>query len=49
MVKLKNSSKKKKDILDFFGIWKDKKELDKIEKIIYEDRKKSKLRDVKFD
>ncbi len=50
MAKSKNKSiKKKKHISDFFGVWKDKVELDKIEKMIYEDRKKFKLRDVNFD
>ena len=35
--------------MDFFGKWPgDKKELDKITKIIYEDRKKAKMREVKF-
>ncbi len=42
-------TEKKKTILDFFGKWPgDKKELDKIEKRIYEDRKKAKLRELKF-
>ena len=41
--------KEKKNLLDFFGKWPgDKKELDKIGKRIYEDRKKAKGREVKF-
>jgi len=40
---------RKKNLMKFFGAWPGpKKELDKIEKIIYEDRKKAKTRDVKF-
>ncbi len=42
-------TKKKKTIMDFFGKWPgDKKELDKIQKMISEDRKKAKTREVKF-
>jgi predicted CopG family antitoxin len=39
---------KKKNLMDFFGIWKDDKELEKIFKQIHEDRKKFALREVKF-
>ena len=40
---------KRTNLLDFFGKWPgDKKELDKIEKMIYNDRKKFKTREVKF-
>lgn len=52
MAKSKNKSiKKKKDILDFFGIWadKDEREIENMKKMIYKDRKKFKLRDVNFD
>ncbi len=42
-------SAKKKDIMDLWGKWPGgKEELDRIEKMIYEDRKKFKLRAVKF-
>ena len=41
--------KKKRNILEFAGKWPgDKKELDKIEKMIYKDRKKAKTREVKI-
>ncbi len=40
---------KKTNLLDFFGKWPgDKKELDKIEKELYRERKKFKLREVKL-
>jgi len=40
---------KKKNLSKFFGAWSGpKEELDRIEKMIYEDRKKTKMRDVKF-
>ena len=43
------STAKKRDILDFWGKWPGgKEELDRIEKIIYEDRKRFKLRKVEF-
>ena len=43
------SSVKKKSILDFAGKWPGgTEELDRIEKIIYEDRKRFKLRKVEF-
>ena len=43
------SAKKRKNIMDFFGIWKeDADEWEVIKKKIYEDRKKAKLREVKF-
>ncbi len=50
VIKLIHSEKTKKPhILDFFGKWSgDKKELDKMERTIYEDRKKTKGREVKF-
>ena len=41
--------RKKKNILDFFGVFKDEAdEWEVIKKKIYEDRKKFKLREVKF-
>ena len=40
---------RKRSLRDYFGIWKENAdEWEKIKKIIYEDRKKFKLRDVKF-
>lgn len=43
------ASLEKKDIMDFAGKWPGgNEELDKIEKIVYEDRKKFKLRKVEF-
>ena len=43
------SSAKKKSLLDLAGRWAGgKEELDRIEKMIYKDRKKFKLRTVKF-
>ena len=42
--------KKRKNILEFAGKWAgDKKELDEIEKMIYNDRKKAKTRDDTFE
>ena len=42
-------NKKKKNLSDYFGIWKENSdEWEKIKKKIYEDRKKAKLREVKF-
>ena len=39
----------KKNIMDFFGIWADKKEeWETIKKTLEEDRKRFKLREVKF-
>jgi predicted CopG family antitoxin len=41
--------RKRRNIMDFFGIWKeDADEWEKIKKRIYEDRKKAKLREVKL-
>jgi len=41
--------KQKKNIMDFFGIWVDNaKEWENIKKEIYNDRKKSKLREFKW-
>lgn len=41
--------KKKRNIMDFFGIWKeDSDEWEKIKNRIYKDRKKAKLREVKL-
>ncbi|MBD3283040.1 antitoxin [Candidatus Pacearchaeota archaeon] len=41
--------KKKQNLLDFAGCWKgDKEELDMIEKKIYEDRKKTKPREIRL-
>lgn len=43
------SNKKKKNIINFAGMWKDDaNEWDKIKKKIYEDRKKFKLKTYKF-
>ena len=39
---------KKRSIMDFAGIWKDDNEWDAISKKIYEDRKKFKLREIKW-
>lgn len=44
----KNRIENKKKLIDFFGIWKNDKEVEKIKKKIYEDRRKSKLKEVKF-
>ena len=42
-------SHKKSDLMKFFGKWPgDKKDLDKIEEVINKDRKKFKLREVRF-
>ena len=42
-------NKKRKNIMDLFGVWADDaEEWDKINKKIYEDRKKAKLREVKL-
>lgn len=41
--------RKKRNIMDFFGIWKeDADEWETIKKKIYEDRKRAKLRDVRL-
>lgn len=41
--------RKKKNIMDFFGIWKeDADEWEKIKNRIYEDRKRAKLKEVKL-
>jgi len=41
--------RKKRNIMDFFGIWsQNTNELEEIKKKIYEDRKKAKSREVKF-
>lgn len=49
VVKLIGMSSKKKTIIDFYGMWsEDRDELGKIRDRIYEDRKKAKLRGVKF-
>ena len=43
------SDKKKKNLMDFFGIFKeDSNKWEKIKKKIYEDRKKFKLREVRL-
>jgi len=39
---------KKRSIMNFAGIWKDDNEWDAISKKIYEDRKKFKLREIKW-
>ena len=39
---------KKRNIMEFAGIWKNDKEWDKIEKEIYVERKRAKLRDYKW-
>ena len=44
-----SEKKKKKNLMEFYGIWKDNtKEVEKMKKMIIEDRKKFKLREVKF-
>ena len=44
-----SETKKKKKLIDFFGIWKeDADEWEKIKKKIYEDREKFKLRTYKL-
>lgn len=49
VVKRLTTSAKKESLLDLAGKWSgSKEELDRIEKMIYEDRKKFKLRRVKF-
>ena len=41
--------KNKKTLMDFYGIWADKKEeVEKMKKMIEDDRKKFKLRDFKW-
>ena len=40
--------KKQKPLVDFFGIWKDDKELNNVQKILDEDRKKFKTREAIF-
>lgn len=43
------SKDRKENIMDFFGIWADRKEeLKQFEKILEEDRRRFKLREVKF-
>ena len=49
IMELVGKRKKKKNLLDFYGIWADDAdEWEKIKKRIYEDRKKVKLREVHF-
>ena len=46
---VEEKKKKKKNIMDFFGIWADRKEeVKKMKKMIEEDRKRFKLKEVKF-
>ncbi|MBI2043570.1 antitoxin [Candidatus Pacearchaeota archaeon] len=46
---IENKKKEKRNIMDFCGIWADRKEeVDKMKKMIERDRKKFKLREVKF-
>ncbi len=46
---IEKPKKDKKDLMEFFGIWADRKEeLKQFEKLIEEDRKRFKLREVKF-
>ena len=40
--------KKQKPLVDFFGIWKDDKKLNNIQKILDEDREKFKTREAIF-
>lgn len=49
VVELVDESKKKnkKSLMDFAGIWKDRN-VEKIKKMIEEDRKKAKMREVHF-
>lgn len=45
---IEEKGKKRKNIMDFFGIWADRKsEIGEMKKMIEEDRKKFKLREVK--
>ena len=46
MMRKQKNFKKKTLLIDFFGKWPEKKELDKIEKNIYKIRKKSKIRNI---
>ncbi len=49
VVELVDNKTREKDIMKFVGIWADrKKEVDKMKKMIEEDRKKFKLRGVNF-
>jgi predicted CopG family antitoxin len=49
IVELTGKKKGKKNLADFYGIWaEDADEWKKIEKDIYENRKKSKTRDFRF-
>ncbi len=49
VIDLVEEKKKKKDIMDFAGAFSDNaEEWEKIKRKIYEDRKKAKLREVKF-
>ncbi len=43
-----SKSRKTKSIMDFAGMWKESKEMDKIFSAISKDRKNIKLREVKF-
>jgi predicted CopG family antitoxin len=47
VVELVEKRKGKKKLSDFFGVWKDA-DTDKIKKMIKEDRKRSKLNEVRF-
>jgi predicted CopG family antitoxin len=50
VIEIVDERKRKKDLSRFFGAFKeDADEWEKIKKKIYEDRKKFKLREVKFD
>lgn len=39
---------KKSSLMDFYSIWRDKEKVDKIKKMLEKDRKKAKLKGVKF-
>lgn len=49
VIELSDGKRKKGDLMKFFGIWADKSDkIEKIKKIIEEDRKNFKLNEVKF-
>ncbi len=48
-VVLRLTARRRPPLSELAGKWKDRKELDKIEKMIYNNRRKAKLRAVRFD
>ena len=49
VIELSEGRRKKGDLMKFFGVWADKtKEVEKMKRMIEKDRKKFKLREVKF-